>query len=109
MEQPYGSNESIIPDSDINSVVSHLKKNISNHSYIDKVAGMSPNYKSRDPRFNKKKEYNISITTSKNTKKYIPYEPGKFKHETAPKLKKILEESKELKCSEIKNWLKRKV
>ena len=57
----------------------------------------------------KSREYNMSILTSKNTKKYIPYEPGKFKVETAPKLKKILEESKELKTFQIKNWLKRKV
>jgi hypothetical protein len=94
MEHPYGSAESIFPDSDINSVVSNLRKNVRNHSYIERIAGMSPNYKrTLNSSTIKKRQYNMSITTSKNTKKYIPYEPGKFKLETAPKLKKILEES----------------
>jgi hypothetical protein len=109
MEQPYNSTESIFPDSDINSVVSTLKQNIRNHSYIDKVAGFSPNFKRSRHSQLRPREYNMSITTSKNTKKYIPYEPGKFKCETAPKLKKILQESDELKTFQIKNWLKRKV
>jgi hypothetical protein len=67
--------------SDINSMVENLKRKIRNHSYIDRIASYSPEFRIKEPI---KRTYNYTITTSKKTKKYIPYEPGKFKHETTP-------------------------
>ena len=82
MDRPYASEESLVQDHDINHLADDLRSRLPHHRYIDKIASYSPHYRISSLG-SLQKTYNTSITTSKNTKMYIPYEPGRFKVETS--------------------------